>query len=180
VRIEKIVKSLLIYSRDTKSQKKNNNIKNIVYEALSILDQNFRKDSINIKFEWDNNFPLVNCNFQQIEQVLINILRNAYQALAQNLPDNRQIVIRGEVHDCSLHLTIANNGPNIPPEILKSVLKPFVTTKHDSEGTGLGLSISEDIMKAHNGKLEIHSEPECLTEMTMIFPLGIDTKACCS
>ena len=176
-RIEKIVKSLLNYSRDTESQKKDNNLKSIVYEALTILDQSFRKDSIKIKFEWDNNFPLVNCNFQQIEQVLVNILRNAYQALSQNLPDNRQIIIRGEVLDCSLRLTIANNGPNIPPEMRELVLKPFTTTKDDSEGTGLGLSISGKIMKEHNGKLEIHSEVAGLTEMILVFPLGEKTCA---
>ncbi len=124
---------------------------------------------------WDERLPLVKCNFQQIEHVLINIIKNAYQALADNFSDDRLIEIRGEVTDCSLHLTIANNGPNIPPEILKNVLAPFITTKSENEGTGLGQSITEEIMKEHNGKLEICSEPTSLTKVTMILPLSEDT-----
>lgn len=174
-RVANIVNSLLNYSRDSRSSRKQTDIKLIVYEALSVLDLSYKKEGVSILFEWCENLPQVDCCFQQIEQVLINILRNAYQALSSNPRDDRQIIVSGRVVTDSdgdyLQLKVSNNGPHIPQDILDKILLPFTTTKPEGEGTGLGLSISAKIMEEHGGRLEVRSKPNELTEMVLFLPI---------
>jgi len=175
LRVAKIVHNLLNYSRDSHGEKRSSCIQEIVNEALSLLSPQLKKSGVTVRHEWAGSLPAVICNSQQIEQVLINILINAQQALGENKIDDRQIRISGgvvsEMEKKWLRLVLANNGPPIPRDIKERIFEPFVTTKPEGAGTGLGLSVSAKIMKKHDGEFRVRSEPGEMTEMILMFPL---------
>jgi len=174
-RIANIANNLLGYSKYTKNKRGQHDIKELVIESLSILDISYKKAGVTIQFNWQEPLPMILCNFQQIEQVIVNILRNAYQALEANPEGERRLFISNQILELKsqkfLQLRIANNGPHIPTETLRNIMMPFFTTKSEREGTGLGLSISSEILKEHGGSLEVCSEAKGLTEMLLNFPV---------
>lgn len=100
-----------------------------------------------------------------IGQILINLLRNALQAMDQ-VPE-KHIRLSAFQMDEQVRISITDNGKGIPPELLDSVFVPFYTTRN--EGTGIGLSLSREIMKLHGGGIRVHSEPGRETTFTLIF-----------
>jgi len=130
--------------------------------------------------------PLVECYPGQINQVFLNILSNAIDAIEMLFSGNNSTIgneqfnatgpyirIRTELTpDKSVNIAIANNGPNIPTEIQSVIFNPFFTTKPIGQGTGLGLSISYQIVtEVHKGKLILVSTHEHLTEFIIQIPL---------
>jgi len=134
------------------------------------------------------NLPLVNCYASQLNQVFMNIISNAIDALQENinqssLPSNPEIYINTEIIDLinentpqkMVMIQIADNGPGIPPEIQQRLFDPFFTTKPIGTGTGLGLSISYAIVvDKHGGQLTCSSLPGKRTEFTIKIPLISD------
>ena len=175
VRVADIVHNLLNYSRDSKGERNFHDLKKLVSDSLVLLKSKIRQVGVQVDFEWPDVLPLVSCNEQKIGQVVINIVRNACQALTANEKNGRRIVIKAEVAQNetrgNVQLIIANNGPNIPTEVLGKIFEPFFTTKPAGVGTGLGLSISATIMKEHGGELVVRSEPGEMTEMILGFPI---------
>ncbi len=100
-----------------------------------------------------------------IGQILINLLRNALQALDQ--ATEKHIRLSAFQMDEQVRISVTDNGKGIPPELLDSVFVPFYTTR--SGGTGIGLSLSREIMKLHGGGIRVHSEPGRETTFTLIF-----------
>lgn len=179
VRVADIVNNLLNYSRDTKGKKSFYDLKKLVNNSLVLLNPKVRQVGVQVDFDWPDNFPLVRCNEQQVEQVFINIVRNACQALTENPKNDRKVVIRAEVAKNEargiVQLMVANNGPNIPADVLRRIFEPFFTTKPVGVGTGLGLSVSSSIMKEHGGELLVRSEPGEMTEMILGFPIEVSS-----
>ncbi|NIP23602.1 MAG: HAMP domain-containing protein, partial [Phycisphaerae bacterium] len=97
IRVADIVHNLLNYARDSKGKKSCHDLKQIVTNSLVLLNPKIKKKAVAVTFEWPESMPPIYCNLQQIEQVLINIFRNAYQALEQNPLDNRRIEVKAEV-----------------------------------------------------------------------------------
>jgi len=113
---------------------------------------------------------LANVDSDRIKQVLINLLRNAVQAMLNGgcaQPELRILVASAE--DGSCRVDVVDNGPGIPPEIRERIFEPFFTTK-GSEGSGLGLDISRQILASHGGSLRCESEVGKGTTMTLEFP----------
>jgi PAS domain S-box-containing protein len=179
-RIAKIVNSLLVVSHDSGHEKTLTHLEPVVSESLSLLSHFLKKDAIRVDVNIPRELPAIRCNAQQIEQVILNIVRNAHHALLEGTlagADERHIIIEAEsiVLDNKkyVRLSIDNNGPNIPEELREKIKEPFLTTKPAGIGTGLGLSVSNDIMADHNGMLKIESEPEEYTKMTLYFLLDL-------
>lgn len=177
-RIAKMVSGLLTFSYDPGNQKSLQKIEPIISRALALIKPLLDKKDIFLETDLSGILPEIQCNPQQIEQVIFNIVRNAYQALEEGVLDGHSDktinVAAGKIkkdHKNYLQIKISNNGPNIKKELLDKVDQPFFTTKPSGTGTGLGLSISKDIMKIHDGSLEIRSEPGELTEITLFFPI---------
>jgi signal transduction histidine kinase len=113
----------------------------------------------NISFELEEQLPPVNVDQVQIEQVLINLIRNSIDAL-QNFPANqdRRLSIQSELtSNNSIQVRIKDNGPGIDEDQQEKILMPFFTTK--SDGMGMGLSISSSLIEAHEGYLHFNSQP---------------------
>ncbi len=117
------------------------------------------------------NVPTVHCSPSQINQIFLNLLTNAADAIE----DSGDIVIRTMEDGNNVRISIADTGSGIPPEILSKIRDPFFTTKEVGKGTGLGLSIVDQIIRSHGGDLLIESEPGKGTTVTIVLPVVAET-----
>ena len=116
--------------------------------------------------------PEVMANTGEINQILMNLMVNAGQAVG----DNGLITVKTAIHNNSVQIDIQDNGPGIDPSHLDKLFDPFFTTKPVGEGTGLGLAISYGIIQDHDGEIEVHSELGVGTTFTIRLPVGtLDT-----
>ena len=147
-------------------------INQVLEFSISILGSQIKKYTDAFCFEPGEDIPLFNGNFQQMEQVFINLIQNALQAL----PDRtRGVRVRSFHHreDQAIVVTIVDEGVGMNPKILDRITDPFFTTKQDQGGTGLGLYISYSIIKEHQGVLEFESRPGEGTTAAVKIPLAI-------
>jgi signal transduction histidine kinase len=108
---------------------------------------------------------------QQIEQVLINLVTNAVQAM----PDGGTLDVSLKEHEDNLAITMRDSGVGIPEENVVRIFDPFFTTKPEGEGTGLGLSVSHGIVSRHRGRIDVESEVGIGTTFTVTLPLQADS-----
>ncbi|MBV6624611.1 MAG: GAF domain-containing protein [Rivularia sp. (in: Bacteria)] len=172
-RIKDIVRSLGIFSHLDKTEIKAVNIHEGIDGTLMILrhrlDKNEEKDSIEIVKEYGD-IPLVSCYAGQLNQVFMNILSNAIDALQEK---GDLIIIRTQmVKDNWVSISIIDNGPGIDEQVQQKLYDPFFTTKEAGKGTGLGMAISYQIVvEKHGGNLTCISELEKGTEFRIQIPI---------
>lgn len=170
-RINKIVLSLRNFSHLDEAEVKKVNIQDGLESTLMILQNKLKEKSnteIKIITEYGN-IPCVECYGRQLNQVFMNIIINAVDALEKTL--NPQIKITTETQGSFAVIKIADNGMGIPPEVRQKIFNPFFTTKPVGKGTGLGLSTSyQIIVDKHQGKLECDSTPGVGTEFLIALP----------
>ncbi|MDA0193736.1 MAG: ATP-binding protein [Bacteroidetes bacterium] len=138
---------------------------------LILLKFDMEKEHIRITCDFEDNLH-IRVDKEQIEQVLINIIKNAIQALAENeeLQKAKSIIIKAGYHEkAGIFISITDNGPGIDPEALKKIFIPFFTTKKG--GSGIGLSLSKQIMRKHNGNITVNSKVNEGTEFVLRFPV---------
>jgi len=188
-RIKQIILSLRTFSRLDEATMKAVDIHESIDSTLFILQNRLNNFNKHKAIEITKKYailPLVECYPGKINQVFLNILSNAIDAIEGLFPGNNSTIgneqfkdtqpyirIRTELTpDKSVNIAIANNGPNIPVEIQSMIFNPFFTTKPIGQGTGLGLSISYQIVtEVHKGKLILVSTHEPLTEFIIQIPL---------
>ncbi|WP_414526925.1 sensor histidine kinase [Nodularia chucula] len=170
-RIRGIVLSLRNFSRLDEATIKDVNIHEGIENTLLILNHRIKQEITLVKNYGD--LPLIECYPAQLNQVFMNILSNAIDALQeQNNSRDKQIIIDTETLDESfIKVGIKDNGSGIPPEIMNKLFNPFFTTKPIGKGTGLGLSICYQIIKQHEGKINVTSELGKGTEFMIILPV---------
>ncbi len=160
-RIRKIVLSLRNFSRQDESEMKPVDIHEGIDSALLILESRLKPrgkhSGIRIVKEYGN-LPLVECYASQLNQVFMNILANALDAV-ENQKKPGIITIHTEVSDSEVVIRISDNGPGMSEEVRARLFDPFFTTKSVGKGTGLGLSISHQIIEKHGGVLKCLSQP---------------------
>lgn len=183
-RIQKIVLALRNFSRMDEAEMKAVDIHAGIESTLMILQNRLKAKAdhpeIRIVKEYSN-LPLIECYAGQLNQVLMNILVNAIDALeeANTKPEANQtrapfnqITIRTSLLDADwIQIAIADNGPGIAETVHQQIFDPFFTTKPVGKGTGLGMSISYQIItEKHGGKLKCFSKPGCGTEFVIQIP----------
>lgn len=171
-RITLIVRNLLQFARHEKPRYSPARIQDIVEAALSLIRTISRRDQITLDIEMPAGLPKVKCRSQQIQQVLMNLLTNARDALNEKYPGYHQdkiITVRTGLMEKDgrlwLRTTVEDKGTGIPPEIRPRIFEPFFTTKPGDKGTGLGLAVSQGIVKEHGGELQVESQPGQFTRV---------------
>ena len=166
-RAASIVKNMLNFSHRSESALVAGNIKTIIAQAVNLARQDydlknicdFRK--INIQLDLTEQLDSIPCNPSEIEQVIINILRNAAHAMDAYGTESPTITIKTSITGQDALIEISDNGPGMTEEQLSKIFDPFYTTKHNSGGTGLGLSISYFIITVtHHGRIRAVSTPQ--------------------
>jgi len=171
-RIEKIVTGLRNFSRqDPGDLNQSVDINSVIESALMIVNDLVKKSTRYFSFDGGRNLPPIRGNYQQLEQVIINLITNSCQALAGRDQKISVATSLDQKAHC-IRIIIADEGEGIPAENMTHVLDPFFTTKRNSGGTGLGLSISYNILKNHGGNLDLVSKPGEGTRAEITLPLN--------
>lgn len=142
-----------------------------VQMAMTLLSHEIRKHGRSISVELCNDLPHVLGKPQLIEQVIINLVTNALNAVVDNDGGIRIMTLHEQADDF-VTITVQDDGVGMTGEVLDRISEPFFTTRFDQGGTGLGVSISLSIIKEHNGTLTYHSEPGSGTTATVRLPVS--------
>jgi signal transduction histidine kinase len=159
-RIKRIISNLMSFSRMENAESFEDYDVNAGIESTLVVAWNEIKYVADVTKEFDG-IPHIPAHGGEINQVILNILVNAAQAIAgQKLQEKGHIHISTKIEGAYVVITIADNGPGIPKNVLTRIFDPFYTTKDPGKGTGLGLSISYDIIvNKHHGRISADSEP---------------------
>ncbi len=131
------------------------NVNDLISNALKLCRSRM-KDIVTLDWQESSNLPQIDCRRGQIQQVLVNILMNAVDALEETKAENPKIHIATHFCEQYLHITIADNGPGIPFDIREKIFDPFFTSKQVGKGTGQGLALAKDIIvNQSNGELKL-------------------------
>lgn len=162
-----IVQGLLSFSRQSGGAKRNVHLKQIVDGTLDLVATKVRHQNTELKLEVE---PGVTCigNEVQLQQVLLNLIINATQALGKG----GVITVTTRRNERHAILSVHDTGPGISEDVQQRIFEPFFTTKEIGKGTGLGLSISFGIVEDHGGKLLVESSPGQGTTFTIMLPSG--------
>jgi len=140
-----------------------------IRSTLTMLQYKIRKGNIVVDEDFDTTLPPVNALVGELNQVWTNLIDNALDAMETN--GKGLLVIKTRLDKKCVAVTIADDGPGIPEEIMGSIFDPFFTTTEIDKGTGLGLDIVRRIVKQHNGSIQVISKPG-RTEFILLFPIN--------
>jgi two-component system NtrC family sensor kinase len=164
-KIQKIVDDMLHFARPKPAHFREENINEVIEKSLAVLQAKLRKGNISLMFTRGEGLPRVRIDVHQVQQVLINLMLNAVQAMARG---GTLTVRTFRENGSGVGVEIRDTGVGIPAANLKKIFDPFFTTK--SEGTGLGLSITMKILDNHRASLEVESEEGKGSVFTLHFP----------
>ncbi|MBU4263965.1 MAG: PAS domain S-box protein [Proteobacteria bacterium] len=164
-RVKNIVQNLKSFSRIDEAENQPTDLNKAIESTLQIVWNEIKYKAKVIR-EYGE-IPIIVCNSGELNQVFTNLLINAGQALLQA----GEITIRTWSEGDSIFLAFSDTGTGIPPEIRQRIFEPFFTTKEVGKGTGLGLSITYDIIKKHQGDIEVTSEMGKGTTFTIRLPV---------
>jgi two-component system NtrC family sensor kinase len=167
IRCRRIVKGLLDFARQSRPEKKKMSVNEIMRNSLSLVRNQASFRNIEITEDLDPYLPDIPADPNQIQQVFVNMLINASEAM----PEGGRIRVTSRRADRAgeqVEVAISDNGPGIVPEVMSKLFDPFFTTK--STGTGLGLAVSYGIVESHGGTIEVQSEPGYGATFTVRLP----------
>jgi len=154
LRCKEIVQDLLDFARQNKPHLGRVCLNDAIEAASELMPHHSNADLVQVFKNYDSSLPPVLGDENQLQQVFLNLLINAYQAM----PDGGELHISSQANDGEVIATIADTGMGIPAEYLNRIFDPFFTTKDVGQGTGLGLSISYGLIEQHGGTIEVESK----------------------
>lgn len=169
LRCHRIVKNLLGFARKQPPAKTYLDVNAVCRQTLDLLTYQLKVNNITTVQQLDVHLPYTLADEHQMQQVLVNILTNAYQAMAEQ-QGNMRLTVSTTHDDANIYIKIADTGPGIAAESLPRIFDPFYTTK--SQGTGLGLSLAYGMIKEHGGQITVSSALGKGTTFTIILPVN--------
>jgi two-component system, LuxR family, sensor kinase FixL len=170
-----IIHNMREFVKQRKIHRSTADINELIYDAINLFEPDFKQHLIAIRFELTKSLPNVFIDRVQIEQVILNLIRNSIDALKE-LPQftQRELSIETSLNDLNyIVVRVKDNGPGLTPIQREKILTPFFTTK--SSGMGMGLSISRSLVEAHHGTLHFNSKEDKGT--TFYFTIPTETPA---
>lgn len=140
-------------------------LKDLLEHVAHLMRTELKKTNIHFSVSCDSEYLTIQADEELIEQVLINLLKNAIEALAET--ENPTLELRGRYDENAIKIEVIDNGAGIIKEAIDHIFVPFYTTKRT--GSGIGLSLSRQIMQMHNGTITVVSEPDVKTIFTLRF-----------
>ncbi|HXV85552.1 MAG TPA: ATP-binding protein [Gemmatimonadales bacterium] len=153
-RAAKIVRNLLSFARKQEPRRKAQPMGPVLEATLLLLNNEFLGSHVTPVLEVEHGLPHVEMDANQIQQVMVNLLTNAVQAIRTSGVGS-QVTVRAARWLDGVAVTVEDDGPGIPPDVRERVFEPFFTTKPEGQGTGLGLAICNGIVAEHGGRLEL-------------------------
>ena len=166
-----IVRNLLTFARKGPAERQRLDLGDVVERTLFLMDWELKLQGITLERHIALDLPVVVGDRQQLQQVVLNLVTNAAQAVAAlpaGLP--RRVAVSAEAADDRVVVRVSDSGLGIPADVLPQVFSPFFTTKPQGEGTGLGLFISYGLVEGHGGTLTVESRPGSGATFTLALP----------
>jgi PAS domain S-box-containing protein len=172
MRIGQITTNLLAFARMSGPERSLVDINELVRRTHTLRSYHLNTLNVEVRLELDPVEPRVWANMSELQQMLLNLLINAEQAL-DDFPGHRAITLRTHAEGPEVKFECRDSGPGIAPEIRSRIFDPFFTTKPEGVGTGLGLSICYGIVRSHGGRITVESEPGRGASFQVALPLDL-------
>ncbi len=169
-RAARIVGKLLTFARQNPPERLHTDLNQVMEDTIELRRYPFRVQEIELTVELDRTLPPTWADPFQLQQVFLNLLANAEQAVSA-VPGERRIIVRSRREGGTLVMEVSDTGGGIAPEHLPHIFNPFYTTKPRGIGTGLGLSIADGIVREHDGTLRVQSEVGRGAQFEVVLPL---------
>ena len=167
-RAGEIIRQLRRFIRKEEPERKWVDLNRLIRELVAFLQPELRKAGVQLRLQLFEGLPQLWAHDIQLEQVLLNLTRNAIEAMQDVPADQRRLLVRTSVGDGGVELVVEDSGHGISEALREKIFEPFVTTKE--QGMGLGLSISRGIIEAHGGKLLLDQASGRGTRLRIILP----------
>ncbi|MBW2412179.1 MAG: HAMP domain-containing protein [Deltaproteobacteria bacterium] len=164
-----IIKNLLKFARQEKVSFEPVQINSVAEDAMAIVEHQLEMHKVKLTHDLAPDLPLISGNANQIQQVLINLMINAQQAMDGS---GKVSIITSNGNSRKVEIRVKDDGPGIPEDIQAKIFEPFFTTKEVGKGTGLGLSVSYGIIKEHRGEIRVTSALGEGTEFKISLPVA--------
>ncbi|HEB53454.1 MAG TPA: PAS domain S-box protein [bacterium] len=173
-RIADIVRALLQFARDDSDQAEPTALAEAVQRTQRMIGESWKRHGITLEVDVPDDLPPVMARPQKVQQVLLNLLINAKDALLQQTDSARRVLLRAAISSDGkgVDLAVVDNGPGIDASVRDRIFEPFVTTKRARGGTGLGLSISRSIIEDYGGEISVASTPGKGTAFSIWLPIA--------
>jgi two-component system NtrC family sensor kinase len=158
-RASRIVRNLLTFARKGSAERVHVDLNDVIRRTLSLTAYDLKLKDVTVQRELSGALPDVFGDRHGLQQVVLNLITNAAQAVAENPRERPREITVSTWFDGQVHLRVADTGPGIRDEIVQSVFTPFFTTKEPGKGTGLGLSITYSIVESHGGHITVEPRP---------------------
>jgi len=167
-RIARIVSDLKQFSRNSSPKDKAPvQLNSAVQNAVRLAQATLRKAGTSLRADLDASLPLMEGNIQNLEQIVLNLLLNAFQAMEGRTGEVR---IRTRIDGTRLVLSVSDSGRGVPDAVADRIFDPFVTDRQGEGGTGLGLSVTHDLVRAHDGEIRFETRRGEGTTFHVSFP----------
>jgi histidine kinase len=177
-RASKIINHMREFGRKSEVSKEKTYIHEVLMKSLDFFKQQLKLREIEVVLDLDPKLPFVWADPNRLQQVFINLLINARDAIERRWEEVRpegegkRIILKAGLKGRMVTTTITDNGTGIPKDILDKIFEPFFTTKKSGKGTGLGLSISYGIVRDYDGRIRVNTEPGKGSSFIVQFPAG--------
>ncbi|MCS7023784.1 MAG: ATP-binding protein [Bryobacteraceae bacterium] len=168
-RLSRLLTDLLDFARPRPPEYQETSLAAMMHSVANLVSVSAAKQNVKVRVELPPHLPKVECDPEQIRQVVLNLTMNAVQAM----PQGGNVDLRLYPHNSSLAIEVRDEGPGVPPDEIEKLFSPFYTTKKD--GTGLGLAIAQKIMIAHGGLITVDNQKPHGAIFTAILPLHPST-----
>jgi two-component system sensor kinase FixL len=168
IRAGEIIRRLRAFIRKGELQRHPCQLNDVVEEALQFVATEAHERNVALRVDLTPNLPAVEIDPVQIEQVILNLLRNALEAIYEAKGDDAVIGVRTRPTPVGVEVAVSDTGPGVPHEIAADIFEPFVTSK--GEGLGMGLSICRSIVDAHGGRVWCTPNPDRGVTFTVALP----------
>jgi len=159
-RASRIVQNLLTFARQHKAEKVPTALNQVLDDTLELRGYELRVRGIDVRREYDESLPDTMADAHQLQQVFLNLITNAEQAMEQRDGHHHRLTVRTRRSGDTMRIEIEDTGGGIPANLIERIFNPFFTTKPTGSGTGLGLSISLGIVREHEGRIWAEPVPQ--------------------
>jgi signal transduction histidine kinase/CheY-like chemotaxis protein len=173
-RASTILRQLLLSAREARPERKRVSLNQVVLRAMELQRFGSAAEKIRIELDLDPTLPFITGDSGQLQQVLMNLIGNARQAIVLEGKEGTIRLRTARNGDNRIHLQVIDDGPGIPQTILARIFDPFFTTKPAGVGTGLGLAIVLSVAREHGGQVTVSSPPEGGTVFTVELPAAAE------
>jgi predicted ATPase/signal transduction histidine kinase len=168
-RIKQIVSNMLLFVHTRTAPSGNCQIVEVIRQSLLLLEGELSKNSIKVEVDAADDLPAIHCSADSLQQILVNLIINARDALADSQKPQIKIMVRPMEE--MLELSVTDNGSGIPQDVQSKIFDPFFTTKPPGKGTGLGLSVIRRLVQDVGGTIQVESIHEHGCCMRLRFPM---------